>query len=45
MNVRELIERLQEIENKDAQVIVDDNCGGGYNLTGVDVLGKDVCIR
>lgn len=34
MTVKELIEELNKIEDKDLPIWVSDNCGGGYALQG-----------
>lgn len=37
MTVKELIEQLNKIANKDAKIIIYDNCGGSYSMKQMDV--------
>lgn len=37
MTVKELIEQLSKIANKDAEIIIYDNCGGSYSMKQMDV--------
>lgn len=37
MIVKELIEQLNKIANKDAEIIIYDNCGGSYSMNHIDV--------
>lgn len=37
MTVKELIEQLNKIANKDAEVLIYDNCGGSYSMKHMDV--------
>lgn len=37
MTVKELIEQLNKIANKDAEIIIYDNCGGSYLMKHMDV--------
>lgn len=37
MTVKELIEQLNKIANKDAEIIIYDNCGGSYSMKRMDV--------
>lgn len=37
MTVKELIEQLNKIANKDAEIIIYDNCGGSYSMNHIDV--------
>lgn len=37
MTVEELIEQLSKIANKDADIIIYDNCGGSYSMEQMDV--------
>lgn len=37
MTVKELIEQLNKITNKDAEIIIYDNCGGSYSMEQIDV--------
>lgn len=37
MTVSELIEQLNKIANKDAEIIIYDNCGGSYSMKQMDV--------
>lgn len=37
MTVKELIEQLSKIANKDAEVLIYDNCGGSYFMKHMDV--------
>lgn len=37
MTVKELIEQLSKIANKDAEVLIYDNCGGSYLMEQIDV--------
>lgn len=37
MTVKELIEQLNKIANKDAEIIIYDNCGGSYSMEHMDV--------
>lgn len=37
MTVKELIEQLNNIANKDAEIIIYDNCGGSYSMKQMDV--------
>lgn len=37
MTVEELIEQLNKIANKDAEIIIYDNCGGSYFMNHIDV--------
>nr|DAT64953.1 MAG TPA: hypothetical protein [Caudoviricetes sp.] len=36
MTVKELIEQLNNIANKDAEVFIYDNSGGSYPMRGID---------
>ena len=37
MTVKELIKQLNKIANKDAEIIIYDNCGGSYSMEHIDV--------
>nr|DAO89300.1 MAG TPA: INTERLEUKIN-13-handed four-helix bundle, CYTOKINE [Caudoviricetes sp.]DAS91453.1 MAG TPA: INTERLEUKIN-13-handed four-helix bundle, CYTOKINE [Caudoviricetes sp.] len=37
MTVKELIEQLSKITNKDAEILIYDNCGGSYLMKQIDV--------
>lgn len=37
MTVKELIEQLSKIVNKDAEITIYDNCGGSYSMNQIDV--------
>lgn len=37
MTVKELIEQLNKIANKEAEIIIYDNCGGSYSVNHIDV--------
>lgn len=37
MTVKELIEQLGKITNKDAEILIYDNCGGSYSMEHIDV--------
>lgn len=37
MTVNELIKQLNEIVNKDAEILIYDNCGGSYSMRQMDV--------
>lgn len=37
MTVKELIEQLNKIANKDAEITIYDNCGGSYSMKQMDV--------
>lgn len=37
MTVNELIEELNKIANKEAEIIIYDNCGGSYSMKHMDV--------
>lgn len=37
MTVKELIEQLNKIANKDAEIIIYDNCGGSYSMKQINV--------
>ena len=37
MTIKELIEKLNKIANKDAEVLIYDNCGGSYSMEHIDV--------
>lgn len=41
MTVKELIEQLNKIVNKDAEIIIYDNCGGSYSMKQIDVYFTD----
>lgn len=41
MTVKELIEQLNKITNKDAEIIIYDNCGGSYSMKQMDVYFTD----
>ena len=41
MKIKELIKLLEEIPNKEMEIVVNDNCGGGYNMTGIDIVKFD----
>lgn len=36
MTVKELIEQLGKIANKDVEVLIYDNCGGSYSMKHMD---------
>nr|DAP84918.1 MAG TPA: hypothetical protein [Caudoviricetes sp.] len=36
MTVKELIEQLNKIANKDAEIIIYDNCGGSYPMEQIN---------
>jgi hypothetical protein len=37
MTVKELIEQLSKVANKNAEIIIYDNCGGSYSMKQIDV--------
>lgn len=37
MTVNELIEELNKIANKEAEIIIYDNCGGSYSMNHIDI--------
>lgn len=41
MTVKELIEQLNKIVNKDAEILIYDNCGGSYPMKYIDVYFTD----
>lgn len=41
MTVKELIEQLNKIANKDAEIIIYDNCGGSYSMEQIDTYFTD----
>lgn len=38
MKVSELINELEKLEDKSMEIIVNDNYGGGYNMTGIEIV-------
>lgn len=42
MTVKELIEQLNKIANKDAEILIYDNCGGSYLMKHIDAYSTEV---